>query len=128
LRALCLSHFSGEYGLSLGPLEFLKLQDSLLNRIASYQAMNEDRIFLPDSVGSIGGLVFDSRVPPRVEDVHVISGSQRQACAPCSEGQEHDRRSVDSLESFHHRSSVASRSVDPKKRYFILREEWLHAV
>jgi hypothetical protein len=34
-------------------------------------AVHDDRLVLADAVRAIGGLLFDGRVPPRVEQEHV---------------------------------------------------------
>jgi hypothetical protein len=52
----------------------LQRENPLLDRISGNESVNEDRIDLPDSVRSVSRLVLHRRIPPRVEDIDVVSG------------------------------------------------------
>src|SRR6056297_1919119 len=52
--------------LSQFPLARLQRQDFFFHRAFGDQLVDEYRLVLADSVGAIGGLVFDGRIPPRV--------------------------------------------------------------
>jgi 2-hydroxychromene-2-carboxylate isomerase len=42
-----------------------------------HEPVDEHRLVLPDAVRAIGGLRFDGRVPPRVDEEHVIGRGER---------------------------------------------------
>src|SRR5438270_6710002 len=47
--------------------------------------MHEDVLALADAEGTIGGLIFDRRVPPAIEVENVVCLCQIQAHASCSQ-------------------------------------------
>ena len=54
------------------------------------------RTLLADAVGAVGRLVFDRRVPPRVEQEHVIGGGEVEAgAARLERGEQHRRARAD---------------------------------
>src|SRR5258708_7731096 len=67
----------------------LQLQDLLLDRVAGNQPVGEHVAILSDAVGTIDRLRFDGRIPPRVEDEHIVGGGQVQ---PQSTGLQTDEK------------------------------------
>ena len=59
----------------------MQFQNLFFNRPLSHEAINGDGFLLSDAVGAVGGLVFDRRVPPRVEVDDVVGSGQVEARA-----------------------------------------------
>ena len=54
----------------------MQLKDFLFNRVLSNKLINGDRIFLTDPIGSVGSLVFNGRIPPRIQMDYVVGSGQ----------------------------------------------------
>ena len=65
---------------------FVEGEDLLFDGIFGDQSINGHGAELAESVGSVGGLVFDGWVPPGVHVDDVIGGREVQTGAPCFEG------------------------------------------
>ena len=63
------------------PFVGMQLQDLFFDRILGNQAIDGDGSRLADPVGTVRGLVFDGRVPPRIEMNHVVGPGQIQSRA-----------------------------------------------
>ena len=72
----------------------LKCKDSFLHRIRGDDFVNKNRSLLTNSMGTVGGLIFHRRIPPRVHEKHMVRLSERQTRPPCFLGEQQDRRSV----------------------------------
>ena len=57
----------------------VQFDDALLDRARGDEAVHRHRPRLPDVVGAARGLVFGGRVPPGVDDQHVVGHLQVQA-------------------------------------------------
>ena len=68
----------------------MQLHDLFLDGAAGHQPVDGHRSRLADAVGTIGGLVFGRRIPPRVHVDHVVGGGEVQArAARLERDQEH---------------------------------------
>ena len=56
----------------------MQRDDFLFDGIGGYDAIDGDGFLLSDAVGAVARLLFDGRVPPRVEMNHIVGGSQVQ--------------------------------------------------
>ena len=56
----------------------MKAQYFLFDSVLGYQVINSHTILLPDAIGTVGGLLFDGRIPPRVQMDDVIGSRQIQ--------------------------------------------------
>ena len=94
----------------------MQIQDALLDGISCDQAVDDDRPFLADSVGAVGGLGFDGRVPPGIQQEDVVGGSEVEPCAAISKGEEHDVFTALRLVAVDDLSTIARRPVESKPR------------
>jgi hypothetical protein len=69
----------GEDAFRERPLFVVQADDAFLDSALGDQAIYGDRPQLPDAVCSAHGLVFGSRVPPRVGDDHIVGSGQVEA-------------------------------------------------
>ena len=67
---------------------FVEREDLLFDGIFGDQSVDGHGAELAESVGSVGGLVFDGWVPPWVHVDDVIGGGEVESGAPCFEGDE----------------------------------------
>lgn len=67
---------------------FVEREDLLFDGIFGDQSVDGHGAELAESVGSVGGLVFDGWVPPGVHVDDVIGGREVESGAPCFEGDE----------------------------------------
>ena len=67
----------------------LKGQKALLHRLCCDQVIHEYGAVLSQAMGSIGGLVFDGRIPPGIEEEDMIGGSEVEAEPTGAQGYEH---------------------------------------
>jgi hypothetical protein len=70
---------SGQRALGQRALVVVQGHDALLDRAAGHQPVDGDRPLLADAVRAAHGLVFGGRVPPGVDDDHVVGRGQVQA-------------------------------------------------
>ena len=68
----------------------LELLDPLLDRVARDQAVGEHRALLTVAMGSVDRLCLTGRVPPWVEQKHVVGGGQVEAGASGFEADQKD--------------------------------------
>jgi hypothetical protein len=72
-------------------LASMQIKDLFFNRILYNETINGGGTALSDPMRKVGGLVFDSRIPPRIEVDDVIGGSEIETGAP---GLEADQEEV----------------------------------
>ena len=60
---------------------FVHREDFFLDRVLRDQAVHGDGASLADAMSAVGRLIFNGRVPPRVEMNDVVSGRQVQSRA-----------------------------------------------
>ena len=72
-------------------LRFNQLVNTILNGATTDELMHQDIALLPNTIGAIGRLVFDSRIPPSIEMDHVRGRSQIESRAAGLELQ-HEKR------------------------------------
>ena len=72
-------------------LRGLQLQHLLLDRVARDEPVGEDRSRLPDAVRAVDRLGLDGRVPPRIEQEHVLGRGQVEAEAAGLQADEEER-------------------------------------
>src|ERR1700687_3156259 len=99
---------------ALGELLFLILEreDFLLDGTADDQFVAEYRLGLSDPVRSVGGLIFNRRVPPGIVVEHVIRGSEIQSGSACLEADEEQRWAGGIIELIDTGHAVASTPVE----------------
>jgi hypothetical protein len=85
----------------------MQIKDLFFNRILYNETINGDGAALPDPMRTVGGLVFDSRIPPRIEVDDVIGGSEIETGAP---GLEADQEEV---------ALPALKGLDPLRAQFL---------
>ena len=57
----------------------MELDDLLLDGSLSDETVDRDRILLSDAVGTVRGLLLDSRVPPRIEMDNIVGSGEVQS-------------------------------------------------
>ena len=65
------------------PLPVLHLNDLFFDRAVSDQLVDRDRLFLSNTVNTVGGLVFDGGVPPHVVVDDGVSADEVESCSSC---------------------------------------------
>src|SRR5665811_2503492 len=70
--------------------------DLLLQSACAYQFAHLDRAGLPDTEGTVGGLVLHRGVPPAIDVNDVVGCSQGEPRTPCLQGQHEQGRPVTS--------------------------------
>src|SRR5437867_3854494 len=68
-----------------GRLLLLELPDLFLDRALGEHAVGDDGAILADAMSAVDRLGLDGRIPPRVEQHHVIRAGEVEAGAPCLE-------------------------------------------
>jgi hypothetical protein len=56
----------------------LERKDTLLYGVLTDKTMDEDGVLLSYAIGTVGRLVLDCGIPPRVNDEDMVSRRQRQ--------------------------------------------------
>ena len=80
--------------LSQGSLAILEQEDALLYGALSDQSVDNDRAILTDTMGTVGSLILDCRVPPGIDEKDVIGSGEVQSGAASLERDEEHRRSL----------------------------------
>ena len=70
---------TGQQAVGQVALGVVQGDDLFLDGVLGYQAVDGDRPLLAHAVGTVAGLVFHCRVPPRVEVDHVVGRGQVEA-------------------------------------------------
>ena len=114
-----------------GMREYHKLRErriadnpTLLDGARRDEAVDGDGLVLPDAVGAVGGLVFDGRVPPRVEVHHGVRPREVETDATGFETDQKDRH-LFCLKSLHDIGAVSGLTVEVTK-IDLLRGELRH--
>ena len=68
----------------------LKLVNAVLDGSVTDELVDEDGLVLTDAVGSVGGLVFGSGIPPRIVVDDAVSGGEVKAGSAGFEGNKED--------------------------------------
>src|SRR4051812_28218684 len=90
----------------------LKLQDFLLDRIAGDDSAGKDGPLLPDAVGAVDRLGLHGRIPPWVQEVHVVGGGQVETQSAGLETDQEQGTAVPGLERRHLLGAVAGTAVE----------------
>jgi hypothetical protein len=106
----------------------LEGEDTFFHCLFRYQVIHQNGTILSETMGTIGRLLLDSRIPPGIEQKHMISGSEIEAEPTGSEGNEHHRGALCVLETVHHSGSIPCRSVQPDKIQPCCLQMWLDAI
>jgi hypothetical protein len=106
----------------------LEGEDAFFHRFFRYQVIHQHGTILSEAMGTISRLLLDGRVPPGIEQKHMISGSEIEAEPAGSEGNEHHRGALCVLETVHHSGSISCRSVQPDKTQPGCLQMWLDAI
>ena len=89
-----------EHGIGQISLGLVKAQNLLLDGVLRDEVIDGDVLALTKAIGTIGGLLLDSRVPPRVEMDDIVGPCQVQAQSACFQADE-EHRAVTMLELLH---------------------------
>ena len=81
-----------EQGIGKVAFGLVQTEDLLLDGVGSDEVIDRDVAMLTDTVGAVGGLLFDGRVPPRVEMDDVVGSGEVEAYASRLEGDKEDLR------------------------------------
>ena len=68
-----------EQGIGKVAFGLVQTEDLLLDGVGSDEVIDRDVAMLTDTVGAVGGLLFDGRVPPRVEMDDVVGSGEVEA-------------------------------------------------
>ena len=82
-------------------LLFLKLEDFLLDGAAGDETIDIDRFGLTHAMRAVDSLVFDARIPPRIEDDDVVGRGQVESGAAGFETDKEDFFVGIGVERFH---------------------------
>ncbi len=102
--------FKGRVG--EGAFSFVKFENPFFDGVTRDQSMDDDGSLLADAMGAVGGLGFDGRIPPRVEQENMVGGSEIQPGASGSKRKQHDRWTVLRLEVVDDGTPVARRPIE----------------
>jgi hypothetical protein len=93
----------------------LEGEDAFFHCVFRYQVIHQNGTILSEAMGTISRLLLNGRVPPGIEQKHMIGGSEIEAEPAGSKGNEHYRWALYILETVHNSGSIPCRSVQPDK-------------
>src|SRR5438105_6791401 len=93
-------------------LRALQLENLFLDRVACHQAAGDHVPLLSDAVSAVDGLGLDGRIPPRVEEKHVLGGRQIEPMTASPQADEEELTLRVPLKALDDRLSVAGGAIE----------------